>query len=156
MKGIWRRNGLRITVWNTIPEGKPRGDMCLPVINLTAGIMCMIFGVVACIIMFAMDGPVVLFLLGVLCVAAGIMSVLEWKNRTIRIYPKDLFEYADTFGKKQMYSFCDIQWIKQGFFSMKLILADRSITTGSDAIVSERLRKRLDARKCEISGPDGI
>lgn len=145
MQREWRKNGVRIRVWSTIPEGKPRGDMCLPVMYLTVGILSMIFGVVACILMVAADGPAVLFLVGLLCIPAGIMSILEWRNRTIRMCPKDMFEYSNTFGKKQMYSFSDIKEIRQGLISTKLILADRSIPISSDAIISERFRKRLDA-----------
>lgn len=145
MKREWRKNGVRIRVWNTIPEGKPRGDMCLPVMYLTVGILSMIFGAGISIIMIAADGPMVILVVGLLCVPAGILSILEWKNRTIRMCPEDMFEYSNIFGKKQMYSFSDIKKIKQGLFSMKLILEGRSIAISSDAIISEKLRNRLDA-----------
>lgn len=152
MKKTKKVGGWRLTVWYTGPERKPVGDMCMPDSYAALGILAMVFGAVAIIIHFAAYAPFVMALLGLASFFGGIPVLLAWKNRVIRMLPEDRFEYTTAIGRKQVYSFSEISELRKGFCCWKLILGDRTIEIGSDAVVSEKLRSRLKSRKQELRG----
>lgn len=154
MKRTKKIGGMRLTVWSSGPERKQIGDMCMPDPYAAMGIFCMIAGVVVVIITFATEVPFGLAIGGFASFAGGVLMLLAWKNRVIRMLPGDRFEYVNAFGRKQVYSFTDISELRKGFLCWNLILGDRKIQIDSDAVVSERLSRRLAARKQELEGTE--
>ena len=154
MKRTKKIGGMRLTVWSSGPERKPIGDMCMPDPYAAMGIFGMIAGVVVVIITFATGAPCGLAIVSFASFAGGVLMLLAWKNRVIRMLPGDRFEYVTAFGRKQVYSFADISELRKGFLCWNLILGDRKIQIDSDAVVSERLSRRLEARKQELAEPE--
>jgi hypothetical protein len=154
MKKSWNKGGWRLTVWTTLPEGKQRGDLCKPASYIVLGVFSMIFGCVAGIVMLAAKAPVWLGLLQLLMIPLGIIVLLEWKNRGIVMLSGDRFAYTNTFGRTQTYSFSQITQISRGLGGMKLRIGAQRIDIDFDAMVTERLRKRLTERQEELAGKD--
>ena len=154
MKKSWRKGGWRLTVWTTLPEGKQRGDLCKPSSYIALGVFSIIFGCVAGIVMFAAKAPVWLGLLQLLMIPLGIIVLLEWKNRGIVMLSEDRFAYTTTFGRQQIYSFSQITQISRGLGGMKLRVGEQRIDIDFDAMVTERLLKRLAERQTELAGKD--
>ena len=154
MKKSWSKGGWRLTVWTTLPEGKQWGDLCKPSSYIALGAFSMIFGCVAGIVMFAAKAPVWLGLLLLLMIPIGIIVLLEWKNRGIVMLPGDRFAYTNTFGRTQIYSFSQITQISRGLGGMKLRIGEQRIDIDFDAMVTERLLKRLTERQEELAGKD--
>ena len=154
MKKSWTKGSWRLTVWTTLPEGKQRGDLCKPASYIVLGVFSMIFGCVAGIVMFAAKAPVWLGLLLLLMIPVGIIVLLEWKNRGIVMLSGDRFAYTTTFGRTQIYSFSQITQISRGLGGMKLRIGAQRIDIDFDAMVTERLRKRLTERQEELAGKD--
>ena len=152
MKKTKKMGGWRLTVWHTGPERKPVGDLCMPDSHAVLGILAMVFGAVGIIIHFAAHAPFALAVLGLASFFGGIPVLLAWKNRVIRMLPGDRFEYTTAFGRKRVYAFSDISELRKGFCCRKLILGDRTIEIDPDAVISERLRSRLEARERELGG----
>ena len=154
MKKNWRKYGWRLTVWTTLPEGKQRGDLCKPSSYIVLGVFSMIWGCVAGIVMFAAKAPVWLGLLQLLMIPIGIIVLLEWKNQGIVMLSGDRFAYTTTFGRTQIYSFSQITQISRGLGGMKLRVGEQKIDIDFDAMVTERLLKRLTERQTELAGKD--
>ena len=154
MKKSWSKGGWRLTVWTTLPEGKQRGDLCKPSSYIALGVFSMIWGCVAGIVMFAAKAPVWLGLLQLLMIPIGIIVLLEWKNQGIVILSGDRFAYTTTFGRTKIYSFSQITQICRGLGGMKLRVGEQKIDIDFDAMVTERLLKRLTERQAELAGKD--
>ena len=154
MKKSWNKGGWRLTVWTTLPEGKQRGDLCKPSLYIALGVFSIIWGLVAGIVMFAVKAPVWLGLLQLLMIPIGIIVLLEWKNQGIVMLPGDRFVYTNTFGRTQIYSFSQITQISRGLGGMKLRIGAQRIAIDFDAMVTERLLKRLEERRAELAGKD--
>lgn len=154
MKKSWSKGGWRLTVWTTLPEGKQRGDLCKPSSYIALGVFSIIFGCVAGILMFAAKAPVWLGLLLLLMIPIGIIVLLEWKNRGIVMLSGDRFAYTNTFGRTQTYSFSQITQISRGLGGMKLRVGEQRIDIDFDAMVTERLLKRLTERQAELDGKE--
>ena len=154
MKKSWSKGGWRLTVWTTLPEGKQRGDLCKPSSYIVLGVFSMIWGCVAGIVMFAAKAPVWIGLLQLLMIPIGIIVLLEWRNRGIVMLSGDRFAYTTTFGRTQIYSFSQITQISRGLSGMKLRIGAQRIAIDFDAMVTERLLKRLTERQTELAGED--
>ena len=154
MKKSWSKGGWRLTVWTTLPEGKQRGDMCKPSSYIVLGIFSIVLGCVGGIVMFAAKSPVWIGLLMLLMIPMGIIVLLEWKNRGILMLPGDRFAYTNTFGRTQIYSFSQITQIGRGLGGMKLRIGAQRIDIDFDAMVTERLIKRLEQRQTELAGKE--
>ena len=154
MKKSWNKGGWRLTVWTTLPEGKQRGDLCKPSSYIVLGVFSVIWGCVAGIVMLAAKAPVWISLLQLLMIPVGIIVLLEWKNRGIVMLPGDRFAYTNTFGRTQIYSFSQITQISRGLGGMKLRIGAQRIAIDFDAMVTERLLKRLEERRAELAGKD--
>lgn len=156
MKKSWNKGGWRLTVWTTLPEGKQRGDLCKPSSYIVLGVFSVIWGCVAGIVMFAAKAPVWISLLQMLMIPLGIIVLLEWKNRGIVMLSGDRFAYTNTFGRTQIYYFSQITQISRGLGGMKLRIGAQRIDIDFDAMVTERLRKRLSERQEELAGKGQI
>ena len=154
MKKSWSKGGWRLTVWTTLPEGKQRGDMCKPSFYIVLGVFSIVLGCVGGIVMFAAKAPVWIGLLMLLMIPMGINVLLEWKNRGILMLPGDRFAYTTTFGRKQIYSFSQISQISRALGGMKLCVGAQRIDIDFDAMVTERLIKRLEQRQTELAGKE--
>ena len=154
MKKSWSKGGWRLTVWTTLPEGKQRGDLCKPSSYIVLGIFSVIWGCVAGIVMLAAKAPVWLGLLQLLMIPLGIIVLLEWKNRGIVMLPGDRFAHTNTFGRTKIYSFSQITQISCGLGGMKLRIGAQRIDIDFDAMVTERLLKRLEQRQTELAGKE--
>ena len=154
MKKSWSKGGWRLTVWTTLPEGKQRGDLCKPSFYIVLGVFSVIWGCVAGIVMFAAKAPVWIGLLMLLMIPMGINVLLEWKNRVIVMLSGDRFAYTTTFGSTQIYSFSQITQISRGLVGMKLRVGAQRIDIDFDAMVTERLLKRLEQRQTELAGKE--
>ena len=154
MKKSWSKGGWRLTVWTTLPKGKQRGDLCKPSSYIALGVFSMIWGCVAGIVMFAAKAPVWIGLLQLLMIPLGVIVLLEWKNRGIVMLSGDRFAYTTTFGRTQTYSFSQITQISRGLGGMKLRIGAQRIDIDFDAMVTERLLKRLAERQEELAGED--
>ena len=154
MKKRWSKGGWRLTVWTTLPEGKQRGDMCKPSTYIVMGVFSIVLGGVGGIVMFAANAPVWIGLLMLLMIPMGIIVLLEWKNRGILMLSGDRFAYTTTFGRTQIYSFSQIIQISYGLGGMKLQSGAQRIDIDFDAMVTERLRKRLEQRQAELTEKD--
>ena len=154
MKKSWNKGGWRLTVWTTLPEGKQRGDLCKPSSYIALGVFSIIWGLVAGIVMFAAKAPVWLGLLQLLMIPLGIIVLLEWRNRGIVMLPGDRFAHTNTFGHTQIYSFSQITQISRGLGGMKLRIGAQRIDIDFDAMVTERLCKRLTERQEELAWKD--
>ena len=154
MKKSWNKGGWRLTVWTTLPEGKQRGDLCKPSSYIVLGVFSVIWGCVAGIVVLAAKAPVWLGLLQLLMIPVGIIVLLEWKNRGIVMLSGDRFAYTNTFGRTQTYSFSQITQISRGLGGMKLRIGAQRIDIDFDAMVTERLCKRLTERQEELAGKD--
>ena len=152
MKRTKKIGGMRLTVWSSGPERKPIEDMCMPDSYAAMGIFGLTAGVVVMIITFATGAPFWMAMVGFASFAGGVLLLLAWKNRVIRMLPGDRFEYVTAFGRKQVYYFSDISELRMGFLCWNLMLGDRTIQIDSDAVVSEKLRSCLEARKRELCG----
>ena len=154
MKKSWKKGGWRLTVWSTLPEGKQRGDLCKPSSYIALGVFSIIWGLVAGIVMFAAKAPVWIGLLQLLMIPIGIIVLLEWRNWGIVMLSGDRFAYTTTFGRTQIYSFSQITQISRGLSGMKLRIGAQRIAIDFDAMVTERLLKRLTERQTELAGED--
>lgn len=154
MKKSWNKGSWRLTVWTTLPEGKQRGDLCKPSSYIVLGVFSVIWGCVAGIVVLAAKAPVWLGLLQLLMIPLGIIVLLEWKNRGIVMLSGDRFAYTNTFGRTQTYSFSQITQISRGLGGMKLRIGAQRIDIDFDAMVTERLRKRLTERQEELAGKE--
>ena len=151
MKKSWNKGGWRLTVWTPLPEGKQRGDLCKPSSYIVLGVFSVIWGCVAGIVMFAAKAPVWIVLMLLLMIPLGIIELLAWKNQGIVMLSGDRFAYTTTFGRTQIYSFSQITQISRGLGGMKLRIGEQRIDIDFDAIVTERLRKRLEQRQTELA-----
>ena len=151
MKKSWRKYGWRLTVWTTLPEGKQRGDMCKPSSYIVLGVFSVVLGCVGGTVMFAAKAPVWIVLMLLLMIPLGIIVLLAWKNQGILMLSGDRFAYTTTFGRTQIYSFSQITQISRGLGGMKLRIGEQRIDIDFDAIVTERLRKRLEQRQTELA-----
>ena len=154
MKKSWSKGGWRLTVWTTLPEGKQRGDLCKPSSYIALGVFSIIWGCIAGIVMFATKAPVWIGLLQLLMIPIGIVVLLEWKNQRIVMLSGDRFAYTTTFGRTQIYSFSQITQISRGLVGMKLRVGAQRIDIDFDAMVTERLLKRLEQRRAELAGKE--
>ena len=151
MKKSWRKYGWRLSVWTTLPEGKQRGDMCQSSLYIVFGVFSIVLGCVGGIVMFAAKAPVWIVLMLLLMIPMGTIVLLAWKNQGIVMLSGDRFAYTTTFGSTQIYSFSQITQISRGLGGMKLRIGEQRIDIDFDAIVTERLRKRLEQRQTELA-----
>lgn len=84
--------------------------------------------------------------------ALGVAAFLCWRNQTIKMLSDDYFEYTTFLGKKTVYRFSDIKWIRKNNDSMTLFVADRKVHIEASAKMIARLIDRINRQLEAIYG----
>ena len=130
--------------WGTSIDDELRADMCMPGWYLVMGLLAAAFGLMAGIVSVVLRLSALLIVLAAACLLLGIAALLCWKNQSIQMLSDDSFIYTTILGKKTVYRFDQIKSIKRGGGSTVLLMGAEKVSFDSTALLSARLKQRLD------------
>ena len=91
-----------------------------------------------------------LLIFAVIMLTVGVLAFLCWKNQMIVIRSEEDFYYRTFIGNVYRIRFSDIQKVKQNVDSIQLILPERLVHIESMAVVSPKLRCRIEQVRAQL------
>lgn len=142
-----------IILGHACPDNEPRADMFMPIKLLAFSVLLLMGGIAACVyaaINFSWGAVVV----AVLAFILGCAAVLCWKNQTIRVLSDEEFEYSTFLGRKTVYRFSDIKFIKRNNDSMTMYVGNGKVHIESMAILTDRLVACINQQLSNLYGKE--
>ena len=127
----------------TYSEDQPRADMYLPERLLAMSLVFLAGGTVFGIF-FVFKRTLWMLLAAVGGLGFGAVSMLCWKNQSIRMISDEEFEYTTFLGNTRRYAFRDITALRQNQDSLTLFVGKDKVHIESMAIISQRLADRIN------------